>query len=176
MFTHSIQYCVTAEVFVLEFLWNKNMIKKVAKKVWRIGSISWFIFPVQLNGGGGGKRLERRGISMVFGVSNYFLHHWPTACTERDIHPFAQGTLSQSLSIEKDRAVLYSDFVTILRMALMQYITKLVMPQSQKPRSSLSKYKVMYPVDASVQTVKVHKIVLRGICQNLQPYKVLVNK
>jgi hypothetical protein len=50
-----------------------------------------------------------------------------------------KGTLVQSLSIEKDRAVLYSDFVTILRMVSMQYITKLVTSQSQKPRSPLNK-------------------------------------
>jgi hypothetical protein len=47
---------------------------------------------------------------------------------------------------------------------------------SQPPSS---KIKVMYPEDASVRSVKispVHKIVLQGLCQNLQPYKVLVNK
>ncbi len=77
---------------------------------------------------------------------------------------------------------MYSDFVTILRGALMQYITKLAMSQSQKSETSVPdppKYNIMYPVDARVQTVKippVQKIVLRGICQNLQPYKVLANK
>jgi hypothetical protein len=87
-----------------------------------------------------------------------------------------------TLSIEKSRAVLYSDFVTLFRDASMQYITKLSIStsQSQKQRSPLPpKYKVMYPLDAHVRTVKipaVHKIVLRGICQNLQPYKVLVSK
>ncbi len=73
-----------------------------------------------------------------------------------------------------------SDFVTILRMVSMQYISKLAMSQSQKPQSPLpQKYKVMYPVDARVQTVKIppeHKKVLQSLCQNLQPYKVLVNK
>ncbi len=78
-----------------------------------------------------------------------------------------------TLSIEKGRAVLYSDFVTILRDASMQYITKLSIStsQSQKHRSPLPpEYKVMYPVDAHVRTVKippVHKIVLRGVCHNL---------
>ncbi len=41
------------------------------------------------------------------------------------------------------------------------------------------KYKVKYPEDASVRSVKIspaHKIVLQGLCQNLQPFKVLVNK
>ncbi len=41
------------------------------------------------------------------------------------------------LSIEKGGAVLYSDFVTILRLASLQYITKLDMSQSQKPRSPI---------------------------------------
>ncbi len=39
-------------------------------------------------------------------------------------------------SVEKveKTCTVYSDFVTILRGALMQYITKLAMSQSQKPR------------------------------------------
>jgi hypothetical protein len=41
------------------------------------------------------------------------------------------------LSIEKGGAVPYRDLVTILRLASMQYITKLAMLQSQKPRFSL---------------------------------------
>jgi hypothetical protein len=72
-------------------------------------------------------------------------------------------------------AVLYIDFVTILWGASMQYITKLATLQSQKSQSPFPQntYKVMYPVDAHVWTVK---IVLWGIYQNLQPYKVLMNK
>ncbi len=46
-----------------------------------------------------------------------------------DIHNFQ----FLSLSIEKGRAVLYSDFVTILRMASMKYIAKLATTQNQKP-------------------------------------------
>jgi hypothetical protein len=62
----------------------------------------------------------------------------------------------------------------------MQYITKLAKSQSQKPRSPLTQYmyNVMYPVGARVRTVKnllkiypAHKIVLRGLCHNLQPLK-----
>jgi hypothetical protein len=42
-----------------------------------------------------------------------------------------------------------SDFVTILRLASLQYITKLAMSQNQKPRSPRpTKYKAMYPEDA----------------------------
>ncbi len=41
------------------------------------------------------------------------------------------------MSIEKGRAVLYKDFVTILWGVLMQYITKLATLQSQKPLSPL---------------------------------------
>jgi hypothetical protein len=37
-----------------------------------------------------------------------------------------------TLSIEKDRAVLYRDFVTILCGASLEYITKLETPHSQK--------------------------------------------
>ncbi len=52
----------------------------------------------------------------------------------------------------------------------MQYITKLAMLQSQKtPVPSPPVYKVMYPLDASVRTVKIFlvlKIVLWGLCQN----------
>ncbi len=40
-------------------------------------------------------------------------------------------------SIEKGRAVLYSDFVTILRVVSMKYITELATSQSQKPQFSL---------------------------------------
>ncbi len=40
--------------------------------------------------------------------------------------------------IEKSRAVLFSDFVTVLGGAPMQYITKLATSQSQKSRSPLS--------------------------------------
>ncbi len=58
-------------------------------------------------------------------------------CTERDNYPFAQGTLSQSLSIEKGRAVLYRDLVTILRMALMHYITKLVTSDDTKSETPI---------------------------------------
>jgi hypothetical protein len=58
----------------------------------------------------------------------------------------------------------YSEPLLGLRLAL----------QQQQP----GLYKVIYSVDASVWKVKispVHKIVLRGICRNLQPYKILVN-
>jgi hypothetical protein len=41
-----------------------------------------------------------------------------------------------TLSIEKGRAVLYGDFVTILRDASIQYITKLATSKSQKPAPS----------------------------------------
>jgi hypothetical protein len=62
----------------------------------------------------------------------------------------------------------------------LQYITKLAMAQSQKtPVPPPPKYKVMYPEDATVRSVKissVHKIVLQDLCQNLQLYKILVNK
>jgi hypothetical protein len=61
----------------------------------------------------------------------------------------------------------------------MHYITKPAMLQSQKPGPPPPNNKVKYPQDVSVWTVKislVHKVVLRGLCQNLQPYKVLVNK
>jgi hypothetical protein len=79
-----------------------------------------------------------------------------------------------ALSIEKGGAVLYRDFVTILRGALMQYIANLAKSQSQKPRSPLPQnINVMYSVDARMRTVKippVHKIVLRGLIQNLQTY------
>jgi hypothetical protein len=80
--------------------------------------------------------------------------------------------------IEKGRAVPYSDFVTILRRASMQYLhhdvtsTETLVPPPPK-------YNVMYPVDARGRTVKippVHKIVLPGLYQDLQPYKVFANK
>jgi hypothetical protein len=51
--------------------------------------------------------------------------------------------------------------------------------KSETPIPPPPKYKVMYPEDASVWSVKissVHKIVLQGLCQNVQPYKVLVKK
>ena len=70
----------------------------------------------------------------------------------------------------------YRDSVTILRLASMQYITKLAMLQSRKPRSSPPNYKIIYPKDALVRTVKVsyvHKIVLRGLCQNYSPIRPL---
>jgi hypothetical protein len=91
-----------------------------------------------------------------------------------------EGVKKRVLCIEKGGTVLSREFVTFLLDALMQYITKLEKSQSQKPRSPLlQNINVMYFVDARVQTVKippVHKIVLRGLIQNLQTYKVLVNK
>jgi hypothetical protein len=50
-------------------------------------------------------------------------------------HPSKHHKLA--LSIEKGEAVLYRDFVTILRGESLEYITKLATPQSQKPRSPL---------------------------------------
>jgi hypothetical protein len=50
----------------------------------------------------------------------------------------------------------------------MQYITKLATLQSKKTLSPSP-----YPIDERVWTIKIspeHKIVLRGLCQNLQPY------
>jgi hypothetical protein len=73
---------------------------------------------------------------------------------------------------------MYSDFFTILRLASLQYITKLALSKDRNHGSPPPKYKVMYPEDASVRSVKIStacKIVLQGLCQNLQPYKVLVN-
>ncbi len=69
------------------------------------------------------------------------------------------------LSIEKDGAVLYSDFVTILRLASLQYITKLAMSQSQKPRYPLPlNYKVMYlDVCSIVRTKYLHGMVVNKI-------------
>ncbi len=64
-----------------------------------------------------------------------------------------------SLSLEKGRAVLYSDFVTILRGAPMQYINKLATSQkTESPVLPPPKYTVMYPVHTRVQTVKIPPI------------------
>ncbi len=80
--------------------------------------------------------------------------------------------------IEKSRAVLYSDFVTILQMVLMQYIPKLAMSQSQKPRSSLSPkiWSTLKSEDASVRSVKispVHSKVLQGLVRIYSPIRFL---
>jgi hypothetical protein len=48
----------------------------------------------------------------------------------------AVKAIDQGVTIDY-RTVLYSDFVTILRLASLQYITKLAMSQSQKPWSPL---------------------------------------
>jgi hypothetical protein len=66
-------------------------------------------------------------------------------------------------SIEEGRAASDSDFVTILQRASMRYI-------------SLSYRCHNTSTDARGRTVKtppVHKIVLRGLYQNLQPISVL---
>ncbi len=54
--------------------------------------------------------------------------------------PFA--LLCHPLNIEKGGAVPYRDLVTILRLASMQYITKLATTQSQNPWSTLPQNKV----------------------------------
>ncbi len=55
----------------------------------------------------------------------------------------------------------------------MQYVTKLATLQSKKPGPLPPKYNAMCLIDERVWTIKIppeHKIVLRGLCQNLQPY------
>jgi hypothetical protein len=53
--------------------------------------------------------------------------------------------------IEKGRAVLYRDFVTILRGALMQYVTKSETPAPTPPPN----YNMMYLLDEHVWPVKI---------------------
>jgi hypothetical protein len=83
-----------------------------------------------------------------------------------------------TIEIEKGGAVPYRDIVTILRLASMQYITRQASDcyKARNPGPPPPKQIVMYPLDAMpVRQLKFHKKVLRGR-QNLQPYKVLVNK
>jgi hypothetical protein len=91
---------------------------------------------------------------------------------------FAQGRGGVKSVVIENRAVLCKVFDTILRGASMQY--KLATSQSQKPRSPLPQNIIICTLQtARERTVKippVHKIVLQGLCQNLQPYKVLMNK
>jgi hypothetical protein len=76
-----------------------------------------------------------------------------------------------TLSIEKGGTVPYRDLVTILRLALLHYITKLAMLQSRNPDPPPpphSNYIVTYPLDASVRTVKIsfeYKIVARSLSE-----------
>jgi len=81
------------------------------------------------------------------------------------------------LSTEKGGAVPYRDLVTILRLASMQYITKFAMLQSQKHGSLFRRKKLKSKLPVPTLKISIgHKIVLRGFCQNVQPYKFLVNK
>jgi hypothetical protein len=79
-------------------------------------------------------------------------------------HPSKHHKLA--LSIEKGEAVLYRDFVTILRGESLEYITKLATPQSQKPSvPPPPNYNVMCFIDALAWPVKispVYKILLAG--------------
>jgi hypothetical protein len=74
----------------------------------------------------------------------------------------------------KGGAVLYSDFATLLRLALLQYITKLAMSKSQKPRSPSSKYIVMYPEDASVRSVKISPCTQNSVVRSLKEFTALL--
>jgi hypothetical protein len=88
-------------------------------------------------GGGGREIREKRHFYGLWSV--LLLFTLLTYCIHKKRHPSicARHTITIIEYRKGYRAVLYSDFVTILRLASMQYITKLVTSQSQKPRSSL---------------------------------------
>ena len=104
---------------------------------------------------------------------------WRDGHAKGSFCPFRHRGGSSTLSIEKGREVLYRDFVTILRDASMQYITKLVTSQRQKPRSPTPKLQYNVPDRRTradgLKFLLCTKYCWQALGQNAQPCKVPVN-
>jgi hypothetical protein len=98
--------------------------------------------------------------------------------TQRCIFPYEQNAELIEYPIEKGGASCTEFYHNPPRCvdAVHHYASDIT--KSEIPVHPPPKYNIMYPVDASVRTVKIPPAqnTVGGLCKDLQPYKVIVNK